>query len=257
MAVGKFINYHTGGSKGGHPYRLLVGGTFYDVIYQPVLRTTSSVRIKNGKVVLKLSRFAYGAKRDEIVRKFLKWAEKRLSKVVGNDFINPVYEDGGRIVTHNKIYDLNVGAGQGGDKSKARLKNGNLIRITLASGLSLSVAKKTVQNLSEKLIVKDQTSYLCEALNELNQLYFQENFVNCRFKRTRSRFGSCSTKRNINISFRLLFAPREIFKYVCVHELAHLKKFNHSKEFWCLVELAMPDYKNCEKWLKNNGFLLG
>jgi predicted metal-dependent hydrolase len=255
MTVSKFMNY---------PQKLQIDNASYGVVYQPVLRTTSSIRIKNGKVVLKLSRFAYGAKRDEIVRKFLKWAEKRLSKVAGNDFINPVYEDGGRIVTHNKIYDLNVVAhagggpgGQGGYKSKARLKNGNLIRIEIVSGLTLSAAKKTVQNLSEKLIIKDQTPYLCEVLNELNQLYFQENFVNCRFKRTRSRFGSCSTKRNINISFRLLFAPREIFRYVCVHELAHLKEFNHSKEFWSLVESAMPDYKNCEKWLKNNGFLLG
>ena len=207
--------------------------------------------------MLRLSRFAYGAKRDEIVSKFLKWAGKRLSKVAGNDFINPVYEDGGRIVTHNKIYDLSVDVEQGRNISKARLKNGNLIRITLASGLSLSVAKKTIQNLSEKLIIKDQTPYLLEVLNELNQLYFQENFINCRFKRTRSRFGSCSTKRNINISFRLLFAPREIFRYVCVHELAHLKEFNHSKGFWYLIESAMPHYKNCEKWLKDNGFLLG
>lgn len=239
-----------------YPEKLRVGDRSYSVTYQPVLRATSSVRIKNGEVILKLSRFARGSKRDEIILKFLKWAEKRLSKVAGNDFISPVYEDGGRIVTHNKIYDLNVNVVPG-DGSKARLRNGNLIRIELAADLKLSAAQKTIQNLTEKIIIKDQTPYLREVLNELNQLYFQENFKNCRFKRTSSRFGSCSIKRNINISFRLLFAPREIFRYVCVHELAHLKEFNHSRKFWSLVESAMPHYKDCEKWLKNNGFLLG
>lgn len=239
-----------------YPEKLRVGDKAYSVVYQPVLRATSSVRIKNGTVVLKLSRFAYGAKRDEIVSKFLKWAEKRLAGASGNDFVNPVYEDGGRIVTHNKIYELSVDV-FASDKSKARLKNGNLIQIELVRGLSLSASKKTIKNLAEKLIIKDQTPYLHEVLDELNQLYFQENFAYVRFKRSISRFGSCSTKRNINISFRLLFAPREIFKYVCVHELAHLREFNHSEKFWSLVESAMPNYKNCEKWLKDNGFLLG
>ncbi len=239
-----------------YPQELRIGDKVYNVVYLPVLRATSSVRIKNGEVVLKLSRFARGGKRDEIILKFLKWAQKRLSKVSGNDFISPVYEDGGRIVTHNKIYDLNVNVIVG-DRSKVHLRNGSLIQIGLATDLKLSAAQKTIQNLTEKLIIKDQISYLCEVLSELNQLYFQENFRNCRFKRTSSRFGSCSTKRNINIAFRLLFAPREVFKYVCAHELAHLKEFNHSKKFWQLVESAMPNYKDCEKWLKNNGFLLG
>ncbi len=239
-----------------YPQKLRIGDKAYSVVYQPVLRSTSSVRIKNGEVILKLSRFAHGSKRDEIILKFLKWAQKRLSKVAGNDFISPVYEDGGRIVTHNKIYDLNVSV-VSGDRSKVRLKNGNLVQIGLPAELRLSAAQKTIQDLAEKLIIKDQTPYLCEVLSELNQLYFQENFKNCRFKRTSSRFGSCSTKRNINIAFRLLFAPREVFRYVCVHELAHLKEFNHSKKFWQLVESAMPDYKDCEKWLRNNGFLLG
>ncbi len=116
---------------------------------------------------------------------------------------------------------------------------------------------KQIKALTEKIIMKDQTPYLIEVINELNQMYFQEKYNNVKFKRTSSRFGSCSSKRNINIAYRLLFAPREIFRYVCVHELAHLKEMNHSKRFWSIVEVAMPEYKNCEKWLKKNGMMLG
>lgn len=214
------------------------------------------MRIKKGVVILKLSRFAQGGKRDEIVERFLGWAEKRLAKVSKTDFVSPIYEDGGRITTHNKIYELSVNV-VSGNRSSSKLTNGHFLQIALPENLKMSLAAKTIQNLSEKLIIKDQTPYLQEVLGELNQLYLQEKFNGCRFKRMNSRFGSCSSKKNINIAFRLLFAPREIFRYVCVHELAHLKEFNHSERFWSLVAQVMPDYRNSEKWLRNSGFLLG
>ena len=141
------------------------------------------------------------------------------------------------------------------NKSRCRsvLKDGGEIELFLPVEKDICV----VQDMVEKLIIKDQTNYLENVIDELNQLHFQENYGHVRFKRISSRFGSCSNKGNINIAFRLLFAPKEVFRYVCVHELAHLKEFNHSKRFWNIVREAMPNYKDSEKWLKNNGFLLG
>ena len=239
-----------------YPEFLRVGQVNYPIEYKPVLKTTSSVRIKNGVVLLKLSRFAQGGKREEIVEKFLKWAEKRLEKVEKLDFINPEYEDGGRIVTHNKIYELTVDV-LPGINSKALLREGHFLKIRLNSFLTEAERKKKIKFLAEKKIMEDQTPYLVEVLEELNQMHFQERVNDVRFKRTNGRFGSCSSKRNINISFRLLFAPREVFRYVCVHELSHLKEFNHSARFWAWVEMAMPNYKEAEKWLRGRGFLLG
>ena len=239
-----------------YPQSLRVGQINYPVEYRPVLKSTSSVRIKNGVVLLKLSRFAQGGKRDEIVEKFLKWAEKRLEKVEKLDFVTPEYKDGGRIVTHNKIYELVVDV-LPGVNSRAVLREGHFLKIKLNSFLTEVEREKKIKFLTEKVIMEDQEQYLAEVLAELNQLHFQERINESRFKRTNGRFGSCSSKRNINISFRLLFAPREVFRYVCVHELAHLKEFNHSKRFWAWVESAMPNYKESERWLKSRGFLLG
>lgn len=239
-----------------YPAVLKINETVYPVEYSMVLKARSSVRIKKGVVVLKLSRFAHGGKRDEIVNKFLQWAAKRLAGVSKVDFVSPVYEDGGRIVTHNKIYELSVNVVPG-NRSRARLFDWHLLQISLAENSKMALADEVVRNLAEKLIIQDQADYLREVLEELNQLYFQEKFNACRFKRMNSRFGSCSSGKNINIAFRLLFAPREIFRYVCAHELAHLKEFNHSAKFWNLVELAVPNYRISEKWLKNSGFLLG
>lgn len=233
-----------------YPAEIKVSERLYPIHYEKVSALTSSVRIKNGAVMLKLSRFAYGQKRDEIISKFLKWAEKRLSRISYADFILPDYKDGGRIVTHNKIYELQI---QFEDRKTALAKlNGSVIQVFLPSG-KLNMLKQVV----EKLIIRDQKNYLAHVIDELNQLYFREKYNFCRFKRMNHRFGSLSSKRNINIAFRLLFAPREVFKYVCLHELAHLKEFNHSKRFWNLVADAMPEYKDHEKWLRHNGFMLG
>jgi predicted metal-dependent hydrolase len=67
------------------------------------------------------------------------------------------------------------------------------------------------------------------------------------------RWGSCSIKGNVNLSWRLIMAPLEIIDYVVVHELVHLGQHDHSKAFWAKVEQIIPDYKKRRKWLKENG----
>ncbi len=72
----------------------------------------------------------------------------------------------------------------------------------------------------------------------------------------RKRWGSCSSQRNLNFAWRLVMAPLFVIDYIVVHELVHLKYMNHSKRFWCMVENIYPDYKEAEKWLKENSYKL-
>ncbi len=69
----------------------------------------------------------------------------------------------------------------------------------------------------------------------------------------KTRWGSCSSKGNLNFNCLLMLCPEEIRDYVIVHELCHRKEMNHSPRFWGLVEAAMPDYRARRKWLKTNG----
>lgn len=68
-----------------------------------------------------------------------------------------------------------------------------------------------------------------------------------------TRWGSCSTKGNLNFNCLLMLAPPTVVDYVVVHELCHRKQMNHSAAFWAEVEAVLPDYRQSKKWLKENG----
>lgn len=68
-----------------------------------------------------------------------------------------------------------------------------------------------------------------------------------------TRWGSCSSRGNLNFNCLLMLAPEEVLDYVVVHELAHRKQMNHSALFWQEVERECPDYKKSLRWLKDRG----
>lgn len=68
-----------------------------------------------------------------------------------------------------------------------------------------------------------------------------------------TRWGSCSSRGNLNFNCLLMLAPEEVLDYVVVHELAHRKQMNHSALFWQEVARECPDYKKSLLWLKDRG----
>ena len=69
----------------------------------------------------------------------------------------------------------------------------------------------------------------------------------------KSRWGSCSSKGNLNFNCLLMLAPDEVIDAVVVHELCHRKEMNHSKRFYAHVQSVYPEYHKWNKWLKENG----
>lgn len=79
------------------------------------------------------------------------------------------------------------------------------------------------------------------------------SFNAIRIGDTKSRWGSCSARGNLNFSWRLILAPASVLNYVAAHEVAHLIEMNHSAAFWREVEKCVPNWEMERKWLRKNG----
>ena len=86
----------------------------------------------------------------------------------------------------------------------------------------------------------------------VNYLNAHHNFAFNRVavRRGKTRWGSCSPKRNLNFNYKLLFLPPALRDYVITHELCHLRQMNHSKKFWALVGQTVPEYKHLRRELR-------
>ncbi len=101
----------------------------------------------------------------------------------------------------------------------------------------------------------DQYKKITKNLVQERIVFFQQ-YYGLEFKRTsvrdqKSRWGSCSSKGNLNFNYRLCLLPPELADYIIVHELCHLKEMNHSRNFWLLVAQTQPNYKQLKKQLKS------
>ena len=90
-----------------------------------------------------------------------------------------------------------------------------------------------------------------ERVRHFNQFY-KFNIGRISIKNTKTRWGSCSRKGNLNFNYKIALLPAKHADYIVVHELCHLGELNHSKKFWALVEKTVPDYAIIHRELKKS-----
>ena len=96
---------------------------------------------------------------------------------------------------------------------------------------------------------------LCRRIGELAQLH---NFVYNRIsiRKQKTRWGSCSSKNNINLNMNLLHLPSELMDYVLLHELVHTRVKNHSNDFWDELDTVVPNARIIDRKLKDYQYCL-
>ncbi len=98
--------------------------------------------------------------------------------------------------------------------------------------------------------LKEKTRGIVLPLVEKYATYIGVVPTKINFTSAKRVFGSCTSKKHLNFSFRLCLYPREAIEYVVVHELCHIKEMNHSPRFWREVGQILPDYKERRELLK-------
>lgn len=117
-----------------------------------------------------------------------------------------------------------------------------------------SVDSKAIRTFSHNDYLENKDKALAlvhERVQFYNKVYgfsFNKIFI----KNQKTRWGSCSCKQNLNLNYKIVFLPQKHRDYIIVHEMCHLKEFNHSRKFWALVEKVFPNYLDIKKELRNN-----
>lgn len=155
---------------------------------------------------------------------------------------------------------------------RKKIKN---IYINIKDGkVIISTPKNVSEQEIEKLVYKKANWIIkgikkTESKKEREDLYTEEEFIEIvsniahelinttglhpskmRIREIKYAWGSCSSNKNITINKKLIKYSEQAIRYVILHELCHIKYMNHSKEFWNLIEVYMPDYKQIKKKLK-------
>lgn len=93
-----------------------------------------------------------------------------------------------------------------------------------------------------KRIFPERTAYFAKRMGV--------DYGRITIREQKTRWGSCSSKGNLNFNWKLVLLAPELLDYVVVHELAHRREMNHSKNFWKIVEAELPDYRERRRRLK-------
>ena len=130
---------------------------------------------------------------------------------------------------------------------KIREKEANKKEIQGESVESEYLTNEEIKKLADKALqhIPKRVSYYAKQIGV--------TYGKITIRNQKTRWGSCSSKGNINFNCLLMLTPPEVIDYVIVHELCHRKEMNHSGAFRAEVEKILPDYKEQVKWLKENG----
>jgi len=113
-----------------------------------------------------------------------------------------------------------------------------------------------LSNKEDYLKYKEEVyNLILKRLEYYNRVY-NYKYNKIRIKNQKSRWGSCSSQKNLNFNYKILFLKDYMQDYIIVHELCHLKEMNHSQRFWNLVSQSIPNYINIRKELKDYKILI-
>lgn len=207
-------------------------------------RKTVELRVNSdGRVQLRIPQYADKKSVSEFIKRKKHWILKQKAKTEANRFERN-YEDGEMIyylgekhtIIHKSLNDIVLE--KSGDKIFFDPEFKEFGKDCFKQWFTHN-AKSTIIP-----IAWDISKYLKIELNAV------------KISSAEKRWGSCSSKGNINLSYMLMMLPPKTINYVIIHELMHIFVPNHSKKFWALVAKAMPDYKKEIKWIDNNMHLL-
>ncbi|MGI6225395.1 MAG: M48 family metallopeptidase [Peptococcales bacterium] len=236
--------------------KLKIGKTIINYEMKPDKRAKRiKIRIVKGQVKVSFPPGTDKKRVKEFVESQKEWIIKTLGNYQNQKEQRPlkIYQEGEEYLFRGKKYQLRIKSSEGIKATVKLLEDSILILLPKDADDS-----NRSSQIKEILVswYRDEAKRVYKSKLEHYALLMDCKYNQLRVKNQSTRWGSCSTKGNINLNWRIIMAPDEVINYLIVHELAHLKHMNHSQDFWNFVAIFMPDFAIWRKWLKDNGKFL-
>jgi predicted metal-dependent hydrolase len=222
-------------------------------------RPNSRISLLQKSINIRLPYYIRKNQRQVELEKLLHWAQKHIQKtgMYAGEHRDLDYRNVDNILVSGHLWSLRFIQDELGSGIRSRV-DAHERCIYFFGRLEGEGAENAAGAVRELLIRNFKNIYakdMAERVSTINDRTVKLPFRKVVLKYTKSRWGSCSVKGDINLSLRLLLLPEEVRDYVILHELAHLRHMNHSQTYWKLVARHIPDYKTHENWLRINGHL--
>ena len=218
-------------------------------------RLRLQVNTEEHRIVLTVPRFVLKFQVDRFLEEKTPWIAKQWAKVEKQSKLRPKpkYLDGDTFYYFGEPLTLQLIPSYL-NKPIVRVHDDKM-QISVYRYISKSEGVKMIKKAIQEFYKNKASETIHDRLEYFNQ-HYQFHYNRVTFRNQKTRWGSCSGKKNLNFNWRLIMAPIQIIDYVVVHEMCHLKQMNHSKKYWELVAQRIPNYKETRKWLRKNQFLL-
>ncbi len=208
-----------------------------------------SIRIKPFEgVLVTVPRFLSFKIAKDFVESKMSWIQNNLHKIQSQEQLLTNFTFGSIFKT--KFHSIFIDSTS--EKKNTFLKDNKFIKINISDNHEIQSIESQdyIRNIIEKILRIEAKSYLPKRVDELAK---KHNFTyqKLAIKNTKTRWGSCSFKNNINLSLHLMRLREELIDYVILHELVHTKVKNHSREFWTTLDIHCPKSKSLDRELKN------
>jgi hypothetical protein len=179
---------------------------------------------------------------DEFVNRQSRWVKRQQNKIALLQSAYPTLDWREQIVSYlGTLYYIRFDPDV---EEKVHLKNG-AARVHPVTGLERDMQKTLLQWLKQqaKLHIPERVRFWAASM--------ATPYTKVALRQQKSRWGSCSTQGNLNFNWRLIHFELDVIDYVVIHELAHVRHHNHSRQFWQLVAEHDPAYKEHVRFLRN------
>lgn len=205
-------------------------------------RRTVGLKITASGLVIHAPRRIAQSYLESLILQKSDWIRKKLASLTENKIPQVQWEDNEQLLLLGNPISLSI---RHDARSRAVVYESGLLLLALPNTADVMQISRKVIQWYKKQALNDFSRRL-EILSAKLAVPLPKLFLS----NAKSRWGSCNSKKEIRLNWRLLQAPPHIINYVICHELAHLKEMNHSAKFWAVVASIFPDYKAAEKELK-------